>query len=122
MNFYKFKKALAKSWGKDTAYHKDAPNWTPENPALGQCAITALLFNEFFGGKIYSGVSESGIVHYWNKKLGLKIDLTKQQFDKKIKFFEVTLWERNHLLSTGNVEERYLLLRKRFIEQYKLMY
>lgn len=121
MNFYKFKKALAKSWRKDTSYHKDAPNWTPENPALGQCAITALLFNEYFGGKIFSGESETGVVHYWNKKFGFKIDLTKQQFDQKIKFCEVKLWERNQLLSTGNVEERYLLLRKRFIEQYKLI-
>lgn len=121
MNYYKFKKALVASWAQDTAYHKDAVNWTPQNPALGQCAITALLFNEFFGGKIYSGVSEAGIVHYWNKKFGLKIDLTKQQFDKNIKFCEVTLWDRDHLLSTGNVEERYLLLRKRFMEQYEII-
>lgn len=119
MNYYKFKKALCKSWAKDTAYHKDAPSWSSDNPALGQCAISALLFNEYFGGRIYSGISETGIVHYWNKKFGIKIDLTKQQFNKKLTFSNETLWNRDHLLSTGDVEVRYLLLRKRFLEQYE---
>lgn len=119
MNFYKFKKALTKSWGKDTAYHKDAPNWTLENPALGQCAITALLFNEYFGGKIFSGVSETGIVHYWNKILGIKVDLTKQQFKSNLTFKNITAWSRSDLLETGNVAERYNILKQRTLENYK---
>lgn len=119
MNFYKFKKALAQSWGKDTSYHKDAPNWTPENPALGQCAISALLFNEYFGGKIYSGVSDTGIVHYWNKIYGIKVDLTKQQFPRGLKFKNIICWDRNELIATGNVDKRYNLLRQRMLENYK---
>ncbi len=118
MNYSKFKIALKKSWQKDTAYHKDAPNWTSTNPALGQCAITALLFNEFFGGKIYSGVSKNGIVHYWNKKFGIKIDLTKQQFDKKLKFDNITKWDREDLLKTGDVQDRYNLLKRRTLQNY----
>lgn len=119
MNFFKFKKALSKAWGQDTAYHKDAPFWTPTNPALGQCAITALLINEFFGGKIYSGISSKGIVHYWNRICGIKIDLTKQQFKSKLKFSNVKHWERDELLLTGNVAERYNLLRERTLTAYK---
>lgn len=119
MNYYKFKKALAMSWAQDTAYHKDAPNWTPENPALGQCAITALLYNEFFGGKIYSGTSKNGIVHYWNKKNGIKIDLTKQQFKAPLKFNNITFWSRDELLKTGNVAERYNIFKQRVMENYK---
>lgn len=119
MNFYKFKKALAKSWGKDTSYHKDAPKWTSENPALGQCAITALLFNEYFGGKIFSGVSETGIVHYWNRIFGIKVDLTKQQFQSNLIFKNITVWNRNDLLETGNVAERYNILKQRMLENYK---
>lgn len=118
MNYFKFKKALSKAWGQDTAYHKDAPNWTYDNPALGQCAITALLFNEYFGGTIYSGISESGIVHYWNRKCGIKIDLTKQQFNTKLKFSNIKLWNREELLSTGNVAERYDTLKNRTISLY----
>ena len=122
MRFYKFKKALKKSWSQDTAYHKDAPNWTPDNPALGQCAISALLFNHFFGGKIYSGVSKSGVFHYWNKKWGIKIDLTKSQFSEKLDFKNVSLWMPEDLLSTGNVSERYSLLKSRFDYNYSKLY
>lgn len=119
MNYHKFRKAIAQSWCQDTAYHKDAPNWTPNNPALGQCAVTALLFNEFFGGAIYSGVSDGGIMHFWNKKYGFKIDLTKQQFSDKIKFSNITQWDRKDLLQTGDVAARYELLRKRVLAAYE---
>lgn len=108
-----FKAALNKSWGKDTAYRKDAPQWTIKNPASGQCAITALLFNELYGGQIYSGVSDTGIVHYWNRKFGIKHDFTKQQFPRKMRFKNVKRWTREELLASGNVAERYELLRNR---------
>lgn len=117
--YTQFIEALNASWGKDTAYRKDAENWTPQNPALGQCAITALLFNELYGGKIYSGVSDSGIVHYWNRKYGIRFDFTKQQFKEKIRFRKVKKWDRNDLLATGNVNERYELLRSRVLNHLK---
>lgn len=115
--FKRFIKALTASWSKDTAYRKDAENWTPQNPALGQCAITALLFNEFFGGRIYGGISDTGILHYWNKKFGIKFDLTKQQFPSKMRFKNTKCWTRKELLSSGNVAERYEILRSRVIEK-----
>jgi len=114
-----FKTALNESWGKDTAYWKDAEGWTKENPALGQCAITALLFNELYGGKIYSGVSDTGIVHYWNRKFGIKRDFTKQQFPRKMRFTNVKRWTREELLASGNVAERYEMLKSRVIEKMK---
>lgn len=115
MNYFKFKKALPKSWCKETAYKKDAENWSASNPALGQCAVTALLFNDFFGGEIYSGVSEDGVMHYWNRWLGIKVDLTKQQFPKRKIFKQIKRWDRNELLLTGDVRNRYSLLRRRFM-------
>ncbi len=112
-------KAIEKSWGKDTAYHKDAPYWTPENPARGQCAITALLINEYYGGKIISGVSDEGIYHFWNVINGEKVDLTEEQFDKKLNFNNITTWTREDLLETGDVLERYKILKKRFAKNMK---
>lgn len=114
MNYFKFKKKLRKAWCKETAYHKDAHNWSLENPALGQCAISSLLFNEYFGGEIFSGVSENGIWHYWNKKYVI-IDLTKSQFKEKLKFKNIRKWDRDELLKTGDVLERYTLLKNRFL-------
>lgn len=115
MNYRIFKRTLPKAWCKETAYRKDAPNWTADNPALGQCAITALLFQKFFGGTIYSGVSDEGIWHYWNKKCGIKFDFTKQQFGKKLQFHDIRKWNREELMSTGDVVMRYNLLYNRFI-------
>lgn len=117
MSKYKrFIEALNASWSKDTAYRKDAENWSPDNPALGQCAITALLFNELYGGTIYSGVADNGVVHYWNRKNGIKRDFTKQQFKERLKFNNIKKWDREELLSTGNVRERYGILRERVLK------
>lgn len=114
-----FADALYRSWGKDTAYRQDAENWSEDNPALGQCAVTALLFNELFGGKIYSGVADNGVVHYWNRRLGIKRDFTKQQFKERLVFRNVKKWDREELLSTGNVRERYNILRGRVFQILK---
>ncbi len=121
MNFFKFKRALQKSWGSDTAYPKVANLWTKEEPYIGQCTITALLFNEFFGGKIYGADTDVGVGHFWNTKLGIKIDLTKKQFEHKPKFSNIVLWDREDLLKTGNVLERYTILRDRFLKFYREM-
>lgn len=115
MKYSAFANALEKSWGKDTAYRKDADNWSKDNPALGQCAITALLFNELYGGKIYSGVADNGIVHYWNRKNGIKRDFTKKQFKERLRFKQIRKWNRDELLETGNVKDRYMLLRERVL-------
>lgn len=109
----KFIEALNASWGKDTAYRKDADNWTKDNPAIGQCAITSLLFNELYGGTIYSGETDDGIVHYWNRRFGIKRDFTKQQFSNKLYFHNIKKWDRDELLKTGNVAKRYEILRDR---------
>lgn len=114
--YKRFIDALNASWSKETAYRIDAENWTPDNPALGQCAITALLFNELYGGSIYSGVADNGVVHYWNRKNGIKRDFTKQQFKEHLKFKKVKKWDREELLSTGNVRERYSILRERVLK------
>ncbi|NLK72008.1 MAG: hypothetical protein GX285_03185 [Clostridiales bacterium] len=115
--FLKLKKAIQKSWGVDTAYKDDIPKWSTNNPAAGQCAVTALVIHDFFGGQIYSGVSQDGVVHYWNKVHGIKIDLTRSQFKETKKFSNIIEWNASDLLKTGNVKERYEILRNR-VEMY----
>jgi hypothetical protein len=113
VNIFILKKALKDSWCKETAYHKDSPNWSLSNPSVGQCAITALVVNHYFGGKIISGVSDDGIYHFWNKIYGIKIDFTKDQFRMKKKFKNIKVWNRGELLETGDVQNRYYMLLER---------
>lgn len=113
MNFFKLTNAIKMSWGKDTAYREDAEKWSSDNPSIGQCAVTALIINDFYGGKIYSGISKDGITHFWNKIYGIKIDLTKNQFKDTKKFTDQKQWEKDELMNSGNVQERYKLLKRR---------
>ena len=41
---------LKTAWSKETS--ADPKNWSPENTAWGQCAVTALLVQSFLGGEI----------------------------------------------------------------------
>lgn len=43
-------RALRASWARDTS--DDPDGWSPENPALGQCAVSALVVRALHGGDI----------------------------------------------------------------------
>ena len=47
----------------------------------GQCAITATLVYDLFGGTIHKLKVDGGGTHYFNKINGHYIDLTSDQFD-----------------------------------------
>ena len=53
MDVADLQKLLQKAWSKETSFEPD--NWTPENPAWGQYAVTALVVQDFFGGEIILG-------------------------------------------------------------------
>ena len=119
---------LEKSWIKETCSLGLKDIWTIDNKALGQCAVTALIVNDFLGGKIMRCMCESGS-HYYNLINGEVIDLTDSQF-KEIP--DYTLGEertREYLLSNLDTKNRYLLLLKNVKEnfikygkkEYKLM-
>jgi hypothetical protein len=74
-----FPHILAAAWRREFSAQHDA--WTPSNPALGQCAITALLVQDKFGGEILRAViSEKLGSHYWNRIGGQEVDYTRSQF------------------------------------------
>ncbi|HLC97486.1 MAG TPA: hypothetical protein VJC21_01765 [Candidatus Nanoarchaeia archaeon] len=50
MNLETITAALQKAWCSETS--SDPDHWHPENPAWGQCAVTALMVNDYLGGKI----------------------------------------------------------------------
>ncbi|OGZ30297.1 MAG: hypothetical protein A2931_02020 [Candidatus Niyogibacteria bacterium RIFCSPLOWO2_01_FULL_45_48] len=117
--------AIERSWCKDTC---NEPNkWSKENPAGGQCVPTALVVQDFFGGKIIRlDLSKSanpriaGVrSHYFNEIGGKRIDFSASQFSQD--YFEVQQLlqnsgnvserSREELFKSENVKARYLMLR-----------
>lgn len=75
--------ALRLSWRRDTS--DDPEGWWSGNPARGQCAATALVVRDWFGGVLLrADVERDGVpvqVHYWNRlPSGRQVDLTVEQF------------------------------------------
>jgi hypothetical protein len=78
---HKLYAVLRQSWKADTAYPSCQNEWVISDPSYGQCAITATLVCDMFGGTIHRIHVNGGGTHYFNKIDGHYIDLTREQFD-----------------------------------------
>ncbi len=77
--------ALRRAWGPDTCAPEDRPQWSPQNPARGQCITTILVVHDAFGGELVRGdvhVDGRLVDHHWWNRLpdGREVDLTREQF------------------------------------------
>ncbi|MCA9478659.1 MAG: hypothetical protein KC535_05925 [Nanoarchaeota archaeon] len=118
---------IAKSWSKETS--SDPNDWTEDNPARGQCAVTALIVQDMYGGNIlnmlvdFRGQTES---HYMNLVDGKIVDLTGIQYEgitldyskaaPKRKDFAST---REYILSYPQTQKRYELLKNTLSQNRK---
>jgi hypothetical protein len=75
--------ALAKSWSLESARQ-----WTAENPAAGQCNVTALLLYELFGGQLLKTRLPEGD-HFYNRFGGRRYDFTESQFSRAIDYADL---------------------------------
>ncbi len=103
---------VSKAWSAESS--ADAARWSAENPAWGQCAITALIVNDHFGGKILRVEVknvENVRSHYYNQlpDYGV-VDFTKQQFDSTAKFENEQERTREYILSYPETKKRYEIL------------
>jgi hypothetical protein len=78
-------RAICASWSVETCDPADVHEWHPDNPARGQCGVTALVVQDLLGGELVLGeVHVDGRKvenHYWNRfGHGLDVDLTRVQF------------------------------------------
>ena len=125
MELAKIIEAVENSWCRETS--SDSENWSRENPAWGQCAVTAAVLNDYVGGDIVwaEAALPSGrkVSHYFNLLKGNEIDLTREQFPvstvipkgvEKKKSFTST---REYVLSFEVTRNRYELL-KGSVENY----
>lgn len=85
LTFQDLEAAIRASWSLETCDPTDVPEWTQSNPSRGQCAVTALVIHDVFGGQLLEAEvhlrdgSRQGF-HYWNRLDGVDVDLTRGQF------------------------------------------
>jgi len=102
---------LEAAWRADTSFWPD--EWTAVRPSFGQCAVTALVVEERFGGEICRTIN-AGVVHYWNLVDGRPVDLTRDQFEVWAPEVETTTVGAAELVSSGpTLGSRFRLLTAR---------
>lgn len=76
-----FEQIVREAWCRETASPGCAEGWSEDNPAFGQCAVTALLVQEIYGGFLLRTHVEGFGSHYYNRlPYGTEVDLTRDQF------------------------------------------
>jgi len=107
MSIEELKELLTLSWSYETCSPGLKKEWNKDNPSLGQCAITSLIVNDFFGGKIMRCMTTSGS-HYYNLIDNKIVDLTVEQFLGEIPQYECSEERtREYLLSNEDTKNRY---------------
>lgn len=108
-------KIIAGCWNRRTSY--DPTGWLTTNPAWGQCAVTALVVQDLFGGVVLRGFV-NGIEHYWNRLPNESdVDLTRVQFPEIRDVAAVVPVSREFILASPSTSGRYQDLRRRVLKQ-----
>lgn len=116
MDLKKLSLALLNSWGADTAKGE----WREDVPSLNQCAVTALVVQDYFGGYLKRQALNDGDSHYWNDiPYFSELDLTFSQFavTKQFGIGEIIVKDREYVLSFPDTKRRYEILKQR-VEDY----
>ncbi|MCY9215471.1 hypothetical protein [Bacillus haynesii] len=100
-------KALYKSWSSDSS-----SKWSQDNPAKGQCGVTALVVNEVLGGEIRKTKLTEGW-NFYNFINGKRYDLTVSQFKEDILYMDIPS-NRDEAFSDTN-EKQYSYLKQSVI-------
>ena len=103
--------ALTASWNAQTASPLVA--WTLHSPSSGQCAISALVLQDYCGGEICRCVV-AGTPHYFNRIDDQVVDSTAAQFGTvAINYDTATVRSRQRILRHADTRRRYELLKGR---------
>ena len=111
---------LRECWCKETAYPSCQADWVPNDPSYGQCAITAILVYDMFGGTIHRIRVSGGGTHYFNKINGQYLDLTVEQFDLyniPVNYEPNEEMDRKYCGKNKDTQKRFELLIKRIAEK-----
>lgn len=119
----KLKNVLSDSWSEETCFPWSKNKWSKENPALGQCAVTALIVQDYFWGQLLHCLH----AHHYRNRLPEwhEVDFTKEQFPERTEICEDGVKLRDEMLYGESADkaktlERYKLLGER-VEQELLL-
>lgn len=102
------------AWCAETCAPRMRPDWSEDNPSLGQCSITAFLVQDLLGGSVYGIPLEGGGVHCYNVVDGMVFDLASEQFgDQVLSYKDNPEQFREEHFADRDKYERYLLLKQR---------
>lgn len=93
---------LSRSWSVETGRH-----WLADNPARGQCGVTALVVQDLLGGEILK-TAVNGAWHFYNRIDGARVDFTMDQFAGPIAWDDAPSGREEALADTS--AEQYRLL------------
>jgi hypothetical protein len=94
--------ALKKSWNL-----KSSSLWREDNPALGNCGVTALVVQGLLGGDILK-TKYGNIWHYYNFIDGKQMDFTASQFDAPIAYDDLPSNREEAFTDTNSEQYSYL--------------
>ena len=102
--------ALLHSWTRETCTSRLRHKWNEQDYTCGQCAITAFIVQDIFGGDIYEVPLENGGVHCFNIVDGKAVDLASEQFGDKVKdldYAHATKQNRKLRMQEPEKQDRY---------------
>ncbi len=106
--------ALLECWCAESCAPRMRESWSPENPTLGQCSVTAFLAQDLFGGRVRGIPLPEGGVHCFNEACGGVFDLTDGQFGaRRLDYSNAALQSRERHFADPEKYQRYLLLWQR---------
>ena len=99
--------ALRRSWSAATS-----GEWRADNPACGQCNVTALLLDDVFGAEILKTPTPNGD-HFYNRIGGTRVDFTESQFSYPLAYRDIAASRMEAL--AGTEFDNYAALRSAFV-------
>lgn len=93
-----FRRALEAAWSAQSS-----SLWTAENPAAGQCGVSALVAQDILGGDILK-TRFGEIWHFYNRIGGERVDFTESQFHAPIAYDDLPA-NRDEAFGDTNAEQ-----------------
>ena len=102
MNEQTIKQLLRECWSQ-----KSSSLYTKDNPAKGQCSVTALIIQDCYGGELYK-TNVGKHWHFYNCINGAYCDFTASQFDSPIEYLNLAATREEAFADTNILQYTYL--------------